>query len=181
MLANQILHGNHIYLRDIQLNDCTERYLSWLNNPAVNQYLETRWSKQTLDTISDFVNKIRTSSDNILFAIVDCETNSHIGNIKLGPININNSNADISYFIGETMFWNRGYATEAVCLVTSYAFKEKGLHRVRGGCIEHNGASDKVFRKLGFKHEGKLIEAYYVNGEYLSASQYYLLNTSTKL
>jgi hypothetical protein len=33
-----------ISLRLVVLEDCTPRYLRWLQDPEVNRYLETRWS-----------------------------------------------------------------------------------------------------------------------------------------
>jgi hypothetical protein len=37
-----IIEGKKIFLRNIELTDCTERYVSWLNDKEVNRYLESR-------------------------------------------------------------------------------------------------------------------------------------------
>lgn len=48
----------------------------------------------------------------------------------------------------------RGYMTEGIGLVLSFAFKELGLHRVEADIQPGNGASQKLVRKLGFRQEG---------------------------
>jgi RimJ/RimL family protein N-acetyltransferase len=39
-------------------------------------------------------------------------TSANQGKISLGPINFIHKYAEISYFIGEKSFWNKGYATK---------------------------------------------------------------------
>ena len=36
------LVGDIVFLRELRDEDATEAYASWLNDPVVNQYLETR-------------------------------------------------------------------------------------------------------------------------------------------
>ncbi len=71
------VEGRSIIMRPIEINDINERYLSWLNNPEINQFLEfSKHGKQTLDDIIKYVNKrrstgmdvfgIRAKKDNIL-------------------------------------------------------------------------------------------------------------------
>ena len=39
----------------VVIEDCTPRYLLWLEDPEVNRNLETRWRAQSLETIRAFV------------------------------------------------------------------------------------------------------------------------------
>lgn len=48
----------------------------------------------------------------------------------------------------------RGYTTEAVRLVLSYAFSNLKLHRLEAGVMPHNAGSIKVLEKAGFHQEG---------------------------
>ncbi|MDN3240353.1 GNAT family N-acetyltransferase [Glycomyces tritici] len=48
----------------------------------------------------------------------------------------------------------RGYATRAVRMVRTWAFKEVGLDRVWAGTDIHNTASQAVLRRAGFRLEG---------------------------
>ena len=96
------------------------------------------------------------SADSYLFAIVESDTNVHVGNIKLGPINAHHAFADVSYFIGETDRHGRGYATEAIKLATAFGFERLGLHRLQAGLYAGNIGSAKALEAAGYTREGTL-------------------------
>ncbi|HDO7894226.1 TPA: GNAT family N-acetyltransferase [Legionella pneumophila] len=147
------LIGSKVFLLPVTLADCTDNYLKWLSDPSVNHYLETRWSIQDMESIRNFVSNMRTDPNNYLFAIRELKTEQHIGNIKLGPINTNHSYADVSYFIGEKNAWGKGFATEAIQLVTRFAFEQLHLHRLQAGLYASNIGSGKALEKAGYHLE----------------------------
>ncbi len=144
MVTNLTLNSANIYLRTIDLEDCTPTYVNWLNDPEVNQYLETKWNEQTLESIRDFVNLQIKSVNSILFAIILGRDNRHIGNIKVGPINEHYRTADISYFIGDKALWGKGIATEAIGLVSDFSFEELELHKCEAGAYSVANGSWKA-------------------------------------
>ena len=54
-----------IYLSSLTLEDVSLNYLSWLNNPQVNQFLETRFETQSIESISDYIQKSLNTTTNI--------------------------------------------------------------------------------------------------------------------
>lgn len=170
MICNKIL-GNlsaDIRLRTIELSDCTDTYLHWLEDEQVNRFLETRWEEQSIPKITDFVDSMRNSSHSYLFAILVMPEGRHIGNIKLGPIHPHYSHADISYFIGDRSCWGKGYATQAIKLITEWAFSDLNLHKVQAGVFDENLGSIKALQKAGFVQEACYKEALIspVSGKY---------------
>jgi RimJ/RimL family protein N-acetyltransferase len=141
-----------ISLRLVVLEDCTPRYLRWLEDPEVNRYLETRWSAQSLESIRAFVAAQLAAVDSYLFAI-EAES-EHVGNLKIGPINPHHGCADLSYFIGERASWGRGIATAAIRIASSIAFGPLGLYRLQAGVYASNLGSIRVLEKTGFRQEG---------------------------
>lgn len=156
----EILDGADVSLRLCTLDDCNETYLSWLADPIVNRYLETRWTEQTVDTIRSFVAGMLDSPHSYLFAIVaqgeSGESRRHVGNVKVGPVIAHHEYADISYFIGDRAAWGRGYATEAVRIATAFGFSRLKLHRLQAGLYETNVGSFRVLEKAGYTYEGRL-------------------------
>lgn len=148
------LHGASVSIRPLTLQDCTPVYLAWLQDPDVNRYLETRWSPQSPETIRAFVAAMRASPQNHLFAIVERVGGAHVGNLKVGPVHPVHSHADVSYFIGERRYWNKGYASEAIQLATRFGFERLGLHRLDAGVYASNVASARALEKCGFRREG---------------------------
>jgi len=55
----KLIHEDNklIYLDTLTLEDVNFNYLSWLNNPQVNQFLETRFEIQSIESISDYIKK----------------------------------------------------------------------------------------------------------------------------
>jgi len=156
MIYDGTLKGSLITLRSITLSDCTDLYVSWLNDEAINVYLETRFEVHTVESIRSFVEGILKSDSSYMFAMIANDTNKHIGNIKLGPIHPHYLYADVGYLIGDKNYWGKGIATEAIKLVVDFAFNELNLRRVQAGVFEHNIASEKALTKAGFSLEGRM-------------------------
>ena len=57
-----------------------------------------------------------------------------------------------------------GYMTEAVNMVTEYAFSELGLHRIEANVMPRNTASLRVLEKCGFEPEGLARKYLLING-----------------
>ena len=150
------LSSERIYLREVRLNDVNERYYSWLNDPDVYQFLETRFVPRSLDNIADFVKRMDAQESEPLFAICMRENDLHIGNIKLGPVNWHHRHADISLFIGDKNYWGKGLAKEAIQVITNYGFQLLNLNKLKAGCYDVNLGSAKAFERCGYQREGLL-------------------------
>lgn len=176
MIHDDLIVGELVSLRSVQEADCNENYLRWMNDYVINRYMETRWSKQTMDSILEFVKGMRASSDCIQFAIIENYSSRHIGNIKIGPINSRYQYADISYFIGEKDCYMKGYATEAIKKVCEFGFSKLGLHRIQAGLIEGNIGSEAALKRAGFSYEGNMKKQVNVDGHWADHQIYGLLN-----
>jgi len=136
------------------VDDISKKYIEWLNDKEVNQYLETRFQVQNNQSCLEFVKRMQEDANEELFAIYTNNNNEHIGNCKLGAINKFHHTAEISFFIGSKSFWGAGYATEVVSHVVQYGFENLGLEKITAGCYESNKGSKKVLIKAGFEVEG---------------------------
>jgi RimJ/RimL family protein N-acetyltransferase len=72
--------------------------------------------------------------------------------------------AEIGYWLGEE-FWGRGIVTEAVRMVTSYAFENFDLCRIYAGVFEWNPASMRVLEKAGYEFECRMRKSVTKDGE----------------
>jgi len=59
----------------------------------------------------------------------------------------------IAYTLSK-IYWNNGYATEALYHVLRYLLNDVGYNRVEGGHFVDNPASGRVQEKAGMKYEG---------------------------
>ena len=158
-----------IYLKQLNpAKDIGLKYQKWMNDTEVHKYTEQRHKKHSLKDIKDFVIQKNKSKYEFLYGIFLKKTKSHIGNIKLGPINFIHKVAEISYFIGEKELWRKGYATEAIRKIIKIARKKK-IKKLKAGLHEINFGSKKVLEKNGFIKEATLrSEIIYKNKRYKS-------------
>ena len=148
------ISGKRITLRQLSREDVTQSYVDWLNDDEVNRFLESRFQQQSLESVRSFVAAAGVNPDELLLGIFTKDNARHIGNIKLGPINRTHRRAELGIMIGDKNYWGQGVATEAVGLVTDYAFRELNLNKVEAGCYQSNGGSRRAFLKAGFRVEG---------------------------
>lgn len=85
--------------------------------------------------------------DRRTFGVFD-ESAACIGTIELYDLRA--SEATIGIIIGERSHWSRGYGSEAMRALLTYAFEELGLERVRLHTFGDNLRAQAAFRKVGF-------------------------------
>ena len=160
-----IAQTDRLYLREVRLTDVNERYYAWMNDPEINRYLESRFQTLSLENLTDYVKAMDASPENHFFAICTRDGDRHIGNIKLGPINWHHRRAEIGLVIGEKSYWGKGVATEAIAMVTQYAFENLCLLKLRAGAYAANEGSARAFEKVGWTREGLMRDDVLLDGK----------------
>lgn len=159
-----IIKTKRLELRRLQVKDITPAYVRWLSDPEVTQYLETRHSEQTPESVRQFVARIADASDEFLFGIFLSE-GRHIGNIKVGPIRAVHQLADVSLLIGEPDCRGQGYAAEVIAAVSRFAFTELSVKKLSASMYAPNQASAKAFLRVGYRQEGLRLKHYELDGQ----------------
>jgi RimJ/RimL family protein N-acetyltransferase len=158
--------GEKLYLRGLETSDLEGEYFDWLNDREVTKFLDSGAFPNTPERLEEYYRSVALSPNNVMLAIIDKESDKHIGNIRLGPINWITRIAPLGIMIGNKEFWGKGYATEAIQLILEYAFKRLNLHKVNAGIVAIHQASIRAFEKAGFKIEGQARSQFYLDGDY---------------
>ncbi len=148
-----------ILLRELKVSDADEMYKhvkdieisKWTANIPF-PYPEGESKKFILKT-----QRMRRSKKLYSFGIVLKVTGNVIGVVSLMKVNEKNKNSEIGYWIAKR-YWNKGYMTGAVRLMTEFGFRELRLHRIYAKPFKENIASRKVLEKSGFALEGEIRE-----------------------
>ena len=156
-----ILETERLILSSITLADCSENYLSWLNDTDVNMYLESGFYQHNMQGLVDFVNGYQSNKKAVFLVIRLKENNKHIGNIKIDKINYIHRNCEYGIMMGDKTEWGKGYAKEASIAIINYAFEDLGLNKVNLGVIDSNDVAVKLYEKIGFVVEGVLKQNFY--------------------
>ena len=167
------LEGDRIYLSPMNPEDA-ETYTKWLNNRQINQYLSVHNSLISINGEKEFLDKFSTQE--FLLAIVKKDNDELIGNIGLEDINYKNGTGELGIFIGEESCLGKGYGTEAIKLLTDYAFKELRLHSIYLRTYDFNERAQKAYEKCGFKEFGRRHESEFIDGKYHDVVYMELIN-----
>jgi len=142
--------GGRVQLFVLEPQHVTDTYVSWLNDPSVNRFLESRYERHTVETTRQFVERTTESADNLFLGIISQPSGRHVGNIKIGPINRRHQTAEIGILIGDRTEWGTGIATAAIRIMSEIARDALGLRKVTAGCYASNVGSRRAFEKAGY-------------------------------
>ena len=148
-----ILETERLILRPFNLEDVELVFYGWESDPEVARYMF--WTshndiEKTREWLAFEVGQIE-KDDWYRFAIVLKNTHELIGT---GLVYYEEEVAawEIGYNLGKK-YWGKGYTTEAMKEILSFAGRELGIHELVGRFAKENPASGNVMRKLGFGYE----------------------------
>lgn len=160
------LEGKNIFLSPLSKEDALEDYASWLNDQETTLFMGSGKFPVSIEGLKNYIEAYNNSKEGILLGIFLKKDSRHIGNVTLHQIDWIHRVAEIGILIGDKKSRGKGYAIEAIELITSHAFNKLNLHKLCAGVVKGNEASKRAFEKIGFKVEGILREHFYLNGEY---------------
>lgn len=103
-----------------------------------------------------------------------------IGQITLGGVIYGAlRGGHIGYWIDKN-YAGRGFTTEAVNVVTSFAFDALGLHRIEINIRPENAASIRVAEKAGYRFEGDRSEFLHIAGAWRDHKSFVKVNDLIK-
>jgi [ribosomal protein S5]-alanine N-acetyltransferase len=133
--------------------DAVWRYTS---DPTVTRY--TGWPPQTPDEARGYffkALKVEPTSHYLPFVITTRNSNAMIGMIDLDVKDPRNERAEVGYGLLPE-YWGRGYATDALRCIASYALAREDLFRIEATCHPDNARSASVLQRAGFHYEGRM-------------------------
>jgi ribosomal-protein-serine acetyltransferase len=121
-------------------------------------------------TPEDFKRYITNSKDrfdnHVETGFVIMANDSMIGRIGLYNIDMHNRNASIGYWLDQ-QWMGKGIITNACKELVTYGFKHLQLNRIEIRCGTENYKSQAIPERLGFKREGVIRQAEYVNNRFI--------------
>jgi ribosomal-protein-alanine N-acetyltransferase len=158
--------GEKLYLRALERSDINEDYLHWINDAEVTKYMLTGTFPSNVEKLEEYYHRMTTSPNHVILAIVDKNSDRHVGNITLNDISWIDRTANLGIMIGDKDFWGKGYGTEATKLMIQYAFGRLNLRKLWLGVYASQKAAIRLYEKAGFKVEGCLKSELYRDGKY---------------
>lgn len=171
--------GTKIYLRPLEREDIP-RLLPWINHPDITRtlqlYLPLHQPRE-----EEFIDSLYKDPASIALGIAlrapsqatteeEAARQEHadrlIGVTGIHEFDIKNRSANFGIVIGEPHFWNKGYGTETTRLMRDLAFGTLNANRFWLHVYENNPGGQRAYERAGFRVEGRLRQAHYIEGRY---------------
>ena len=147
-MTNIDLTSERLVFKRLSVDHISTEYLSWLNDPEVNVFIETK-GNYTMDLLKSYIEK-QYKNEVYFWAIHLKDSNKHIGNIKIDPIKLKTKSGEYGILIGDKLNWGKGYAKEASIRILKYCFKELKLSKITLGVVEDNIKAALLYKNMGF-------------------------------
>jgi RimJ/RimL family protein N-acetyltransferase len=129
----------------------TARDLEWINGP-----MREWWGQDGLITAAEQERRReqRQLQPNRAAFGIQTKDGRPIGMEVLRDINWTNRHAEVGAGIGDPAYWGGGYGSDAMLLITEYAFNWLDLRRLWLNTMGHNVRAQRQVEKCGFVREG---------------------------
>lgn len=181
-MDHPFLIGETIYLRGLEPGDIDGPYAEWLNDQESDFYTGHAIWPNSSTKMRGFLERVCSSKNDLVLAIVDRKTDRHIGNVGLHNIDWVNRNCKMAILVGEKSMRGGGRGTEAVKMVCDHAFQRLNLHRIYLGVREDNVPAVRAYIKAGFTEEGRMVQSLFSRGQFYDIiSMYKLAETEAEM
>ncbi|QAY65818.1 GNAT family N-acetyltransferase [Paenibacillus protaetiae] len=159
----------HVYIRYPENEDAKELAAMYKRNKALFEKFSPSKPEEHSTEEHQLTMIIQSKADraaDLRYEFVVClkETGRIIGTVSLFFVSRGSlQNCMIGYNLDQD-YNGKGYMTEAVKLVTRYAFEQLKFHRIIGEASPRNPGSIRVLEKAGFHKEGIARSSVKING-----------------
>lgn len=151
MIREDVLEFEGGYLQTLKSDDVHAGYISGLNDPEVNRYLDgVKQAVQTVKSVTEFIHFNQQSTNGFLFGIWQAGETEHCGTVRLHGIDDYHKTAHIGICLFDKSAWGKKLGLKAIMTVTRWAFDSLGLRWVEAGAYSENIASQKAFLAAGY-------------------------------
>lgn len=157
-----LIESGRILLKPFELAHLRDPvYLSWLHDLEVVKYIGRDELLQPIpfEDVESYVKQLWENIHCNFFAVHDAGTDKFIGTSKVNFISAKGRKdgiADIGIMLGDRSFWGRGFATEIIQAISTFAFDHLQARKLTAGGYSENVGIRKAFLKVGYSVEGIL-------------------------
>ena len=168
-----------LFIREYEIQDISTVH-EYASQDVVVQY--ANWGPNTLNDTELFFRDIEVSRYQQPRLTYACcielrHSRKQIGGCEIEIDSSEPSASTVGYIINP-IYWNQGFATEAMVGLISFARNELSLKHLSATCDERNIASRRVLEKCGFKLD-RIIEGDFVQKGFLRTTLLFTLDLNT--
>lgn len=159
-----MIEGRLVLLTELRDED-SPLLFQWINSPEIVHF-SAPYTPIHSPNHHAWFDAVTKAMDRIIFAIRTVGECNLIGMVQLIGIHPIHRSAELVIRIGDEARRNEGRGSEAVKLTTDFAFKHRNLQRVWLRVFADNGRAIRAYEKAGFKIEGTMVRACFIDGRW---------------
>lgn len=148
------------------LPEDTGQLFVWMNDVDAAR-LDLAFRPMDWLAFKSWLDELPRSNAVVLFAIRAIFAPQIAGFVVFKNIQPVHRSAELGIRIGNETDRGKGYGKAALALALRYAWNHLNLHRVSLTVFAHNARAIAAYRSVGFKEEGLLNDAAYIDGEWV--------------
>jgi RimJ/RimL family protein N-acetyltransferase len=172
-----LFETTRLILRSFEERDA-HAFAGYRSDPEVARY--QGWEApynlaQAVQFIKEMQSTLPGSSGNWYQLAMELKSNGElIGDCAFQILREDSRQAEIGVTLARR-FQGQGYALEGVTRLLAYLFEMLELHRVQANVDPQNQSSIQLLGRLGFRHEGRFIESWFLKGAWCDEDWYAIL------
>jgi RimJ/RimL family protein N-acetyltransferase len=155
-----------LMLRKPDIDDVEALYLL-KNDEETNAQLGGFTTGYSKEDIRGWITSHTNAKDECLYVIVEISSAKLIGHIGLYNIDYRIRKAEFAISIAEKSSRGKGYGELCTNYMLNFGFSQLNLNRIELSLLSTNTIAYKLYKKIGFTHEGILKQAQFKNGNYV--------------
>ncbi len=164
-MHNPFLVGKQIYLRPVKIADASI-IQEWHNDPELRKVARAGERPTTLKQEKEDIKTAYNTKDEAYLMVIKKSNNKEIGFMRGNCLTSSSKNVWLRMIIGDKNAWGKNYAADALQCFLRWLFYELNMHRVTCETYATNRRAIRFFEKIGFKKEGVIREAHYIDSKY---------------
>jgi len=164
-MRNPYIVGKHVYLRTLEEADARGEWYEWFSDIETTKYMSDRYWPNSEEEQVEFQQSLK-GRDRLALAVVDIETDKHIGVASLAALNWVHRYGDVALVIGDKEFRKGAYAFETLSLMLKIAFLKLNLRNVKGSYVKGNEFTETLLKVMRFKTIGSFEGLCWVDGDW---------------
>ena len=152
-LSAALIATPRFIVRPISINDASNSYLNWFNDPMVKSQISTANKITNLEDLKSYIAGRINCEDVFFCGIFDKNTMLHIGNIKFEPIDLVNRFAVVGILIGEVSYRGVGCAAEVLRSCNHWLCLKLNLTHIILTVNRNHLQAIRAYKSAGFKME----------------------------
>ncbi|WP_313559774.1 GNAT family N-acetyltransferase [Ruminiclostridium cellobioparum] len=174
-MTTELLHqmeGDKICFTALNRNDAVQIH-KYASDKEVSRFIGWRLMESPDETIRHVEQMLKRESEGTHFyaSVTEKYSCQIIGTAMMFNFDREAGHAEIGYVLSKPC-WGRGFGTEVVRLLKTFAFEVLELHKLHARVAEANAGSCRVLEKNGFVLEGRLKDYYFIEGRYYDGRFY---------